>query len=207
MMLDVPFKPMEIPNYCGQFVLNLAFQYLLNKEMDLEELSTLTDKFENGVTFSTGLAYAALKQGLNAKLITTDDWLKNNNGDGIEQNTLEKMYNNEGMDEIKKRSKEISDKAVEEGLIFEFRKPTFEDLYTNMDKNNMIINIIDCGKIYGVERQIFHFVLLTGYDNENIYYHDVGPNNPTANKKIDKETFYKAWSAPCTDMDTLIISK
>jgi hypothetical protein len=205
MKLNIPFYPMpkEKANYCGQFVLKSIFEYLLEKEYDIEELSRLSEKFENGFTLTIGLVYAGLHEGLKVKFITKSKELVSNE----DVPDVEKMYNNTKLNEIQKKAKDLFSKSKDLGLQMEIKEPTLKELFEEIDNKNPIVAIIDYGKIYNLEKQIFHFIIITGYDDENVFFHDVGPKDPTSNKKVAKDIFFKAWSAPGTDMDTLIFSK
>ncbi|MBW2974430.1 peptidase C39 family protein [Candidatus Woesearchaeota archaeon] len=205
MKLNIPFYPMpkEKANYCGQFVLKPIFRFLLNKEYDLEFLSELSEKFDNGFTLTIGLVYAALHEGLKVRYITKNEELVSNE----DVPNLEKMYNNTKLNDIQKKAKVLFEKSKHLGLQFQIRKLTLKELKSEIDKNNPVVVIIDYGKAYDLNKQIFHFVIITGYDHEHIFFHDVGPKEPTAHKKLKEDIFYNAWTAPGTDMDTVIFSK
>lgn len=204
MKLEVPFypMPMEHQNYCGQYVLKPIFKYFLDKEFDLEYLSKISEKSDKGFTLTLGLAYAGLREGLKVKFITTSAELVSSEG----VPDFEKYHPDKKLSEVQLLANKLLDKSKELGMIFEVRKPGIEELIEQINLKRLIIALIDYGKIYNVDKQIFHFVLLTGYDDNHIYFHDVGPKDPTANKSVDRNLFYKAWSAIGTDMDTAIFS-
>lgn len=205
MKLDVPFYPMsqEQATYCGQFVLKSVFKYFLGKEYDLDYLAKLSDKFAEGYTLTSGLAYAGVHEGLNVKFITKEAELVSDK----EVKVSKTLYENKDISDIKTRARSLLEKAKEIGVQFEVRELPQGELEKELQKGNPIIVVIDHGKIINSERQIFHFVLLTGYDDNYVYYHDVGPASPTAHRAVKKELFFKAWDAPGTDRDTVIFSK
>ncbi|MCK5283075.1 MAG: peptidase C39 family protein [Nanoarchaeota archaeon] len=205
MKLHIPFYPMpkEKANYCGQFVLKPIFEYLLKKQYNIESLSKLSEKFDDGFTLTVGLAYAGLHEKLKVKYITKSKELISNEG----VPDVENMYNNAKLNDIQNRAEVLLNKSKRLGLQFEIREPDISELIKEIDKHSPIVVIIDFGKIYNIDRQIFHFVIVTGYDDKNVYFHDVGPKNPAPHKKIEKKHFLKAWSALGTDMDTVIFSK
>jgi len=207
--LDVPFYPMthKNRNYCGQLLLESALKYYKNKEMPLSDLGRLSRKFGRGYTLTVGVALAALKLGLKVRYLS-----KSGDFAATEDIDYEKFYSKEGAKVVKK-AKKIFEEATKLGLESEFRKPTMDDLKKALDKGKLPIVLIEYKEIYRAvvdpktKGQAYHFVMLTGYDNQNLYMHDVGMNNPTANQIIGNSLFYKAWSAKGTDMDTLILSK
>jgi len=205
MKLKIPFyaMPMDKANCCGQFVLKPIFEYLTGKNYDIDYLSKISEKFDNGFTLTTGLAYAGLHEKLKVKYITKSKELVSD--DDVPD--VERFYNNAKLNTIQKKAKELLNKSKAIGLKFEIREPNLKGIFNELDNKHPIVVIIDYGKIYGIKKQIFHFVIITGYDNNNIFFHDVGPKNPTAHKKIKKKLFLEAWDAKGTDMDTLVFSK
>ena len=202
MQLELPFFPMPAihSNYCGQYVLKSVFKFLLNKEYSLDYLSKISGKFRKGYTLTIGLAYSGLKEGLKVKFITTNSKLFSND----EVRNLQKFYANNQLHKIQEKAAVFFKKAKKLGLDFEVRTPSLKEIISEIKKENPVVVVIDNGKIYGENKQVFHFALITGYDGNNIYFHDVGPNNPTANKRVDKKLFIEAWNAPGTDKDTLV---
>lgn len=207
--LNVPFYPMthRNVNYCGQLLLESALKYYKNREMPLNELGRLSRKFGRGYTLTVGVALAALKLGLDAKYIS-----RSGDFTATEDIDYEKFYGKEGA-KVVRRAKRIFDEAKGLGLRSEFRKPTMDDLRRALDKGMLPIVLVEYREIYRAivdpktKGQAYHFVMLTGYDGKNVYMHDVGLNNPTANQMISNQLFYRAWSAKGTDMDTVIISR
>jgi hypothetical protein len=207
--LDVPFYPMthRTINYCGQLLLESVFKYYKNKEYPLSHLGKISKKFGKGYTLTVGIALAALKKGLKVWYMTkSKDFIASKDVD------YERFYGKEGA-EVVKKAKGIFDEATKLGLKTKFEKPTLNDLRKELSKGNLVICLINYGEIYRalvdpkIDRDIYHFVLLTGYDNNNFYFHDVGLNNPLANQIISNWLFYRAWSEKGTDMDTLIYSR
>jgi len=189
---------MRMKGYCGQYVLKSVLKYYLKKEYSIKKLAKLSEKFAGGFTLTAGLAYAALHEGLNVNFLSSSEEINDEN--------IKKNYRKE-KSEVVRVLKRLYKKSKKLGLKYIRCNPKLEDLTNSLDDGNVIISVIDYGKIYGINKQIFHFALLTGYDERNIYFHDVGPKNPKANKKINKELFYKAYSAKGTDFDALVLSK
>ena len=66
--------------------------------------------------------------------------------------------------------------------------------------------LIDRNKIVGKEGFYQgHFIIVTGFDDQNVFYHEYGPENSEANKKVLKSTFIDAWNANGTDNDIIIV--
>jgi hypothetical protein len=206
MQLNVPFCPMTQAdrNYCGQFVLKCILKHFLGKEFDREYLARLSQKSEGGFTLTLGLAYAGLHEGLRTTFVTTSQEFVSQEG---VVGDVGRMYGGTPVSTLQEGAQTLFQQCKELGIDFQQRTPTLEEICHELDNGHLVVAAIDYGKIYGVERQIFHFALLTGYDHEFVYFHDVGPNNPTSHKQVSKELFLKAWSASGTDMDTIIFSR
>ncbi|MDD5331919.1 MAG: peptidase C39 family protein [Candidatus Nanoarchaeia archaeon] len=208
MRLNVPFYPItkEEKNFCGQAVLKSILKYFSDKEYDLNDLAKKSEKIGSGFTLTIGLAYAALNEGLKVKYITTckeDEELVSDK----DVPNVEDYYEGLSLKYIQEKARGLLENSKRLGLKSEHRKPIFEEIINEIKLKHPVIVLIDYGKIYKNNKQVFHFVIVTGYDNKNVYFHDVGPNNPIPHKQIPKELFLEAWSAKGTDMDTLIFSK
>ena len=205
MRMDIPFYPMEMEyrNYCGQFVLKSVLTYLLDREYEIDYLGTISSKFANGFTLTIGLAYAALHEGLNVTFFTKDDELVS----AKEVPKIETFYNNIRLSSIQAKANELLEESKRLGLNMQTKEVSLDYLIEELSAGNPVVTIIDYGKIYGLDKQLFHFVLLTGYNKNYIYFHDVGPKNPVAHKKLKKDAFIRAWRALGTDMDTLVFSR
>ncbi len=69
-----------------------------------------------------------------------------------------------------------------------------DDLIQALKCGNPIIVLLDAGILYGGVQGFGHFVVITGFDNNEIRYHDPDiPDGQDAKCNIDK--FIQAWSA------------
>ena len=90
--------------------------------------------------------------------------------------------------------------------IFEKRKLSFDEIESHIEQGHVPLMLIDHNKIVGKEGLYQgHFVVVTGYDDQNVFYHESGPKNPEANKKVLKSTFIDSWNANGTDNDAVIV--
>ena len=65
--------------------------------------------------------------------------------------------------------------------------------------------LIDWNKVTGTMAPYQgHFGVLTGFDKDNVHFHNSGPAN-APDMRIRKETFMDAWNANGTDNDVLIV--
>jgi hypothetical protein len=62
--------------------------------------------------------------------------------------------------------------------------------------------------ILGSKKKLGKYVMITGFDSKNFYYHDTGPRIAEPHKKIDKEKFLHLWSqTPSKNMAIVVYGK
>jgi uncharacterized protein YvpB len=50
-----------------------------------------------------------------------------------------------------------------------------------------------------------HLVVVTGFDDQNVFFHESGPFNAQPNYKVPKRLFIDAWNSKGTDNDAIIV--
>ena len=89
--------------------------------------------------------------------------------------------------------------------IFERRKISISEIEKLVGEEHLVLCAIDNNKISMESGYRGHAVVVTGFDDENIYYHDSGPRNPEANKRVKKNLFAEAMNANGTDNDCVVV--
>ena len=75
-----------------------------------------------------------------------------------------------------------------------FKNEDIDDLKYSLKNGKPVIVLLDPGILYGGIQGFGHFVVITGFDNNNITYHD--PDIPDGqDAKCSIEIFMQAWSA------------
>jgi hypothetical protein len=99
-----------------------------------------------------------------------------------------------------RKEQEAAGKAVERKLIQNndnLRLADMEDLL----KNNLLIALVDAGKLAGVDDPSSHWVFIYGWDHSNFFVHD--PGLPSRKKcKVSKSSFFNAFRG-----DIIVIPK
>ena len=90
--------------------------------------------------------------------------------------------------------------------IFEKKVLQLTEIESHIKKGHVVMALIDNNKIISKEGYQGHFVILTGFDHENVFYHDSGPRDAKPDKRISKSAFMEACSANGTDNDIVIVS-
>ena len=90
--------------------------------------------------------------------------------------------------------------------IFEKRILSLSEIEKHILKGHVPIVLIDNNKVSG-KRDLYqgHYVVLTGFNDNDIYYHDSGPTDALPNKKVPRERFIEAFNANGTDNDVIIV--
>lgn len=207
MKLDIPFyKNDELGVQCMQVAMKTALKYFLDKDYSLEELDRLTGREGKYWTYSSQIVSVLHDLGLQVKFYSKEP--------------LEPYL--EGESFIRKHFGKDADKILEftdlpvvmdsikkllNYAIFEKRKIDIEDIEGFISEEKMVMVLIDHNKIVGKDSFFQgHFVIITGFDEDNIYYHESGPRNPEADKKIGKKIFVDAMNANGTDNDCVVVS-
>ena len=206
MMLKIPFYENNGDgNQCMQVAMKCALKYFLDKEYTLEELDKLTGRKENLGTFTSQIVSVLYDLGLDLKFYSKEDLELFLEGEPF----IRKHFGKDAEKILKFTDVPTVIEATKKLLnynIFEKKKISFEEIEEHIDQNHLPLVLIDHNKI--IQKADFyhgHFVVLTGYDDSYVYYHESGPNNPEPNKKIKKEIFIGALNANGTDNDCVII--
>ena len=84
---------------------------------------------------------------------------------------------------------------------------TLEELLKNVSIDSIPIILLDWNVVKGTKEKGYqgHFVPIVGYDDDNVYVHDHGLNNPRSFLQIKREIFEEARKAEGTDEDIIVI--
>lgn len=188
-----------------QVTMKSVLKYFLNKDFSLEELDKLTGRKENLSTWTTQGVAVLHDLGLKVKYYSKSDLKPFLEGEPF----IRKHFGKDAEKILKSTDIPVlleSIKIVLKYNIFEIKKLSFKDIENHIKQGHILVILIDNNKIVGKEGFYQgHFVVVTGFDDENIFYHDSGPKNPEANKKVKKKVFEEAMNANGTDNDCIIV--
>ena len=198
MILDVPFYPGK-KYYCAQDCALMVLKfYYPEKEFDIEEISIKSIKHQEYGTMTIGLAKALREYGLNVEFYYKT---------GEEMNETDRKEFLEKYGEYMNQEKEIRKKAKKTGVKIKEKEFTLKELKDTLNKNKVIISLINWNVLCKKDGYQGHFVVITGYDEKYIYSHNPGPNYPEKNMNILIETMEKARNYPGTNRETILISR
>lgn len=206
MITDLPFyKNDGDGNQCLQVCGKIVIKHFLDRDCSLDELDELTGRKAGLWTYTPQIVSILDDVGLKTKFYS-----KENLEPFLEGEAFYRRHFGKDADEILKHTDipEVS-RAIGKLLDydgFENRKISIGEIEGHVGDGHVVLVLIDNNKISG-EGNFYrgHAVVVTGFDDENIYYHDSGPRNAEANKKVRKEVFVEAMDANGTDNDCVVV--
>lgn len=202
MMLEIPFYENK-GEQCMQAAMQSVLKYFLNKEYSLSELDKLTGRKDKFYTWTSQIVPVLYDLGLNVKYFSKSNPEPFLGGEPF----IRKYFGKDANRILKVTDLPVFIKSIEKLMkydIFERKALSLNKLENYVIKGYISLALIDNNKILGKEGYNGHLVVLTGFDDKNIYYHDSGPINPEPNKKISKDIFIKAFNANGTDNDVVV---
>jgi hypothetical protein len=192
-------------NQCMQVAMKCVLKHFLDKEFSLDELDKLTGRKKNLWTYTPQIVSALYDIGLDVKLYSKEDLEPFLEGEPFFRKhygkDADKILQYTDVPTVVKSTQTLISKNI-----FKKRILSLKEILNNLNKGYIPMVLIDYNKI--TRKDGFyqgHFVIITGFDDENIYFHESGPTNPEPNKKVKKEFFKEAINANGTDNDCVIV--
>jgi len=206
MRLDIPFYPnTEDGNQCFQVAMQVVLKHFSNKEYSLSELDELTQRKPGKWTWTPQIVPVLHDLGLDIRFFSATSLEPYLEGKPF----IHRHFGKDAEVMLKYTDVDILVNSIKKLLrydLFEKRKLTFEEIEQHIIQGHVPLVIIDFNKL--VEREgpyQGHFVVITGFDDEFVYYHESGPHNPTPNRKVPKQNFINGLNANGTDNDVVIV--
>jgi uncharacterized protein YvpB len=200
MKLEVPFYKQTTPLNCGPVALRMVLLYF-GKAIDIKLLEEKTGiKKGKGIsTIQIATAAAALGYKTNfysKSILFNEEYLKLD---------FYKKYSDMNLD----LSKRLVEKAKKAGVNIQERTLSLEKILKFVSKNSIPIVLLDWNIVKGKKEKGYHghFVPVVGYNNQNVYVHNHGLNNPQEFMPISRKVFNEARKAKGTDEDIIIIHR
>lgn len=207
MLLKIPFyKNNKAGTRCMQVSMKSVLKYFLNKNYSLKTLDYLTGRSKKYWT-TTHQGVAALHD-LGLQVL-------------YHAKTPPKLFL-EGEAFIKRHFKKDADQILKHLYLptalratrkllrhdlYRRKKLSLAEIERHFKRGHASIVLIDNNKILrkkGPYRG--HFVVITAFDKNHVYYHDSGPTRPMPNKKVSKKMFTKALNAPAADRSVIVVT-
>ena len=205
MIIDMPFFKNHDGNQCMQVTMKIVLKHFLDKDFSLEELDKLTGRKKGFWTWTSQIVPVLYDLGLEVKYYSKTDLEPFLEGETF----IRRHFGKDAEKILKYADLPVVMNSIRKSLkyrLFEKKVLSINDIESHIQDRHVPLVLIDHNKIIG-KNDFYqgHFVVVTGFDEENIYYHESGPNNPQANKKIKKEIFSEAMNSNGTDNDVVIV--
>ena len=188
--LDIPVFTQHNLVTCGPFCMKMVMSYL-KVERTIEEIKESCNYCSHG-TLETGIVLGLKRFGIDSKLFIVPD------GDtikgayvGMPSNKLATTLRRRGghsKNNINKRGFAELSEVVENGQI-DLSVVTRAQIEKELDKGNPWIVVVSSFAFYGStddkKKGLLHFVVITGYDEDNFIINDPAPD--TGTRKIQKD--------------------
>ncbi|MEN9626575.1 MAG: hypothetical protein RL557_903 [archaeon] len=197
MKLNVPFYLQTTSLNCGPAALRMVISYF-DKDLGIALLEKRTGIQEGKAVLTSQIAIAAARSGYDVEFFSKHISFNEENLklDFYKKYSDAAMRSGKTIEEARKLGVQIGEKVL-----------SLSELLQKINERSIPIVLLDWNVIKGVNGYQGHFVPVVGYNDESIYVHNHGLNNPQAFFPIKKEVFEKSRKAQGTDEDILVIKK
>lgn len=206
--IPLPFYPVEgDERRCVQAALKQVIVYFLGVEHSFDELDRRTGRPPGCLTWTAQAALLLDDLGLRVKLYTATpldlflqgpEFLEDHFGPEEAARLLEASH--------WPAARFASQQVLERGL-HACPPPGLEELEDQIARGRVPLVLLDLSKLSPLTTAYHgHFVPLTGFDDEAVYYHESSPLRPQAHQRLLKTDFLRAWASPATDRNLLLVS-
>lgn len=200
MIFNIPFYKQIEKNDCGPTALKMVLEYLGEKH-SIGELKKLIEPEDSGATWSIAIAKSSAELGFRTEFYTASL------GFNPENYKLDFYKKEANLSNIDEKVEKFKKGCVKWGVKLNERKLELNEILNKLNENCLAIILLDWGKIKGNDKFAGHFVPIVGYDENNIYVHNQGLNNPQAKLTISRELFEKSRKSVGTDEDIIFIHR
>ena len=209
-MLSVPYYESKgDPNRCFEASMKSVLKYFTpNSDCSLEQLDEMVGRKPGMWTYTHQIVPVLHKLGLNVRFYSRDT---------IERYTtkrrllglLKNSYDKKSLSFVLQHTdvETVVAKAVEcqRYTLFEAKRLRFNEIERHIDMGHIPMVLLDWHTLESIRGPYQgHFVVMTGYDSDNVYYHENSESMPVPNRKVPKVRFAKAWDNVRTGNDVVI---
>jgi hypothetical protein len=198
-MLSIPFY-LNHSHKCAQTAMKSVLKVVLpERDFSYKELDELVDYCEGKIVFPCQIAAGFLEIGIDFDYYVRNGGLNQIIDENIKE-YIQKFYGKNchellGTFDID-TLKDSARKVLDSGKFVELTKrPSVEYLVKLLESKSIPICLINYDTFVGRENKFKgHYLIITGFDNDEIIYHDTGPKGAGANKRVSESHFEQAWN-------------
>jgi hypothetical protein len=209
-MLNVPFY-LNHGHRCAQTAMKCVLKAVMpERDFSYKKLDKLVGYSEGRIVFPCQIAAGFLDLGIDFDYYVRSDGLSQIVNENIEDYTrkfygrhCQELLGTVDVDALKDSAK----KVLDSGKFIELtERPPVEYLGKLIENRSIPICLINYDLFVRRENKFKgHYLIITGFDNEEIVYHDTGPKGAGANKRISKFQFEQAWDLCPFDWDLIAV--
>ena len=201
----VPFYSNTSDNtHCYQASIKSVLKYFFpEKTFSFEELDKLSEKKEGLWTWGQRATINMIKMGFDVvdiDLWDIDEFVKTGRSYLLKKfgkEVAEIQAKNSDLEAARKNYKEFGDYNVHKNRIAEI-----EDIKALLKKGYLVCCNVNSRALNNVKGYSGHFVVILGYDENNLFLHDPGLP-PQKDRKVSLPQFIKAWAYPDKGLQNL----
>ncbi len=201
------YKNLSDDTHCFQACLRMVLRFFYpERNYSFKELDKISKKVKKKWTWPMATLVAFKRMGFKVKFHSKLDYKKFAKSG---EKYLKKLYpkDAEKMIEMSDIPSEIKNtKEMLKCNIFTTKRISLEEIFEKFQQSYLVIlninsRVLNCKKGFSG-----HFIIITGFDKNNIFFHDPGLP-PESNRRVSKKLFLKAWQYPQEEYDTILIKK
>lgn len=210
-LLKIPFYKSEgDPNRCYEASMKSVLKYFFpEKDFSFEELDELVGRKPRMWTYTHQIVPVLHDLGLSVIFCSTDPMDSLSSVKSFME-LLKKYKTQESIDHVLKNTdvETVVNAAVKckQYDLFEHKRLAFSEIQRHLDQGHIPMMLLDRNILIGKKGPYQgHFVVVTGYDDNFVYYHENLEKAPKSNAKVRKDVFVKAWDNSGTGNDVVLV--
>jgi len=199
MRLKVPFYKQTTSTNCGPVALQMVLSYF-GEDPGLDVVEEKVGIRERKAVSTIQLAIASGAFGFGTRFLSKIL--------GFDEKHMELDFYKKYKDTLVDHSELIA-RARDLGVELEEKCVGLDEFLSYIGEDSLVIVLLDWNIVKGEKERGYqgHFVVVTGWDEENVYVHNHGFRDPMSNMTIPKEVFDEARKAQGTDEDFVVVRK
>jgi hypothetical protein len=198
-MLNIPFY-LNHEHRCAQAAMKIVLKAILpERDFSYKQLDRLVDSSEGKIVFPCQIAAGFLEIGIDFDYYVKPNGLQQILDEDLEE-YIKRFYGQHSqallstfdINVLKDSARKVLDSGKFIGLT---ERPPVEYLGKLIENRNVPICLINYDTFVGRENKFKgHYLIVIGFENDEIVYHDTGPKGAGANKRTSKLQFEKSWN-------------
>ena len=213
MLLKIPFHiATGDENRCYEAAMLSAIAYFIPETtLTLEQLDRLVERKPGKWTYTQQIVPVLYDLGLDVQFYSEEPLGPLAETDGMLESLHRANPSVESFDYVLRHTDlEVAVRAAKNCMryrVFTQRRVEWTMIEAELERSHVPLLLIDYNLLVGRKGPFQgHFVALTGFDKEHIFYHENSERHAKPNMAVDRERFRMAWDNPGTGHDLVIVA-